>query len=90
VHVCVEHVPDGHPRLCCRLDVRLNVLDGIDDRTHRVATAAEQIRGSDGILMKELTEDHDHTPDTLTPTTPNLWAVLSFVVPLKQSYRCVI
>jgi hypothetical protein len=55
-----------------------------------VATAAEQIRGSDGILMKELTEDHDHTPDTLTPATPNLWAVLSFVVPLKQSYRCVI
>jgi hypothetical protein len=35
----------------------------------------------DRILMKELTEDHDRTPETLTPTTPYFWAVLSFVVP---------
>jgi hypothetical protein len=67
------------------LEVRLNVVDGIDDRTRRVAAAAKQIRCTDRILMKELTEDHDRTPDTLTPITPNFWAVLSFVVPLKQS-----
>jgi hypothetical protein len=40
--------------------------------------------------MKELTEDQARIPETLTPITPNFWAVFSFVVPLKQSYWCVI
>jgi hypothetical protein len=72
------------------VEVQLNLLDRIDDRTDRVPAAAEQIRGADGILMEELPEDHARTPETLTPITPNFRAVFSFVVPLKQSYWCVI
>ena len=33
-----------------------------------------------------LDPDHARTPETLTPMTPNVRAVFSFVVPLKQSY----
>jgi len=86
VHVCVEHVPNGHMRVRSRLEVRRNVLDGIDNRTDGVTAAPEEIRGADRILMDELSEDHPRTPETFTPITPNFWAVLSFVVPLKQSY----
>src|SRR5438093_409160 len=88
VHVCVEHVPNRHSCLAGCLKVRLNVLDGIDNGTHRVTAATEQIRRADRIPVEELPEDHVRAPETLTPITPNFWAVFSFVVPLKHSYWC--
>jgi ketosteroid isomerase-like protein len=51
------------------------------------------LKGESGRQTKrplQLTEDQARVPETLTPITPNFWAVLSFVVPLKQSYWCVI
>jgi hypothetical protein len=86
VHMRVKHVPNGHPCLSRRPKVHVDVLHWIDDRTDRMSTAAEEIRCSHRLLMKKLPEDHARTPETFTPITPNFWAVLSFVVPLKQSY----
>jgi hypothetical protein len=72
-------------RLGRRSHVQVDIVDGIDNGADRVAAAAEKIRRADRSAVKELPEDHDRTPDTFTPMTPNFRAVASFVVPRKQS-----
>ncbi len=68
-----------------RSHVQVDVVEGIDNGTDRVAAAAEEIRRADRRAVEKLPEHHDRTPDTLTPMTPNFRAVASFVVPRKQS-----
>ena len=85
VHVRVDHVSDVHVRLGCRSHIQVDVVERIDNGAHRVTTAAEQIRRAHRRAVKKLAEDHDRTPETFAPKTPNLRAVASLVVPLKQS-----
>jgi hypothetical protein len=85
VHVGVDNVPNLHPGRECGARVQVDILDRIDDGADTVTATAKQIRRGDWIDVEELPEDHERTPDRLTPMTPNLRAVASLVVPRNGS-----
>ena len=60
--VGVDHVEDSHPRPLGRFKVRPDVADRIDDGGRCLASATEEVRGGDGVGMKELAQDHRNTP----------------------------
>ena len=54
----IDHVEDAHARRRGRLEIGRDVADGIDDGRGRLAAAAEEVGGGDGIGMKKLSQDH--------------------------------
>jgi hypothetical protein len=61
----VDDEMDAHAGAFCGAQIRLDLAGRIDDSSGRAPTAAEQVRDADGLLVPELTEDHDLAPLTL-------------------------
>ena len=59
VNMRVDDEVDAHAGSFCGAQIRLDLADRIGDGSGRAPTAAEQVRDADGLLVQELTKDHD-------------------------------
>src|SRR5579859_873639 len=58
VDVGVDHIVDAHARPLGRLDVGLDVADGIDHGGRRLASTAEKVGDADRLEVQKLAYDH--------------------------------
>jgi hypothetical protein len=54
VNVGVDHEVDFHAGIFCGLKIGLDIANGINHGCRSLATAAEEVRDADRIMMQEL------------------------------------